>query len=75
YNYFPYRSNVTTHQDMCHDIEGSMLSFKVFLGVCRNILRLCRDIEATSIELIRLRMIYWALTKYVSSPIGLIRPL
>ncbi|KAL1178247.1 hypothetical protein V6Z11_A03G084700 [Gossypium hirsutum] len=34
-----------THHFLCQDIKGSMFNFRVSLGVCRNILRMCRDVE------------------------------
>ncbi|KAK5842959.1 hypothetical protein PVK06_005383 [Gossypium arboreum] len=44
---FLYKGDVVTHQVLCRDIEGSMLSFRVSLGVYHDILRLCCDIEAS----------------------------
>ncbi|KAK5840116.1 hypothetical protein PVK06_008992 [Gossypium arboreum] len=79
------RSCVTTLKAVC-------FIFKVSSGVCREILRLCHNIEGslahyvvtssflccntvTNIELGRLSMVSYKLTKYISSSLGLIRPL
>ncbi|MBA0766601.1 hypothetical protein Gotri_015630 [Gossypium trilobum] len=40
------KDDVMTHQVLCCEIEGSMLSFRVSSGVCRDILMLCRNVEA-----------------------------